>query len=170
MKLVVGLGNPGKEYEQTRHNVGFLVIDELKRRGVSAHLLKPGTYMNRSGEAVKKEMAYYKFLLTDLIVVHDDADLPFGSFKLGVGRGSAGHNGVQSIIDALSGEKGFHRMRIGIGRPTFLDSDGNSVASIGLENWVLQRFSPEEEKKLAVVVKDAADAIENMLSQKNEMA
>ena len=165
MKLIVGLGNPGKEYERTRHNVGFLVIDELKRRVVSAHLLKPETYMNRSGEVVQKEMAYYKLSFDDLIVVHDDADLPFGSFKLESGRGSAGHNGVQSIIDALGGEKGFTRMRIGISRPTFLDADGNPVPHEGLEDWVLQRWSAEEEEKLKTIIKEATDAIENNIQK-----
>ncbi len=164
MKLIVGLGNPGKEYEQTRHNVGVLVIEELERRGVNARLLKPKSFMNRSGEEVQKAVAYYKLPLSELIVVHDDADLPFGSFKMESGKGSAGHNGVQSIIDALGGEKGFLRLRIGISRPTFLDSNGNSVPSAGLEDWVLQRFSREEEKKLESVIKDAADAIENKLA------
>lgn len=164
MKLIVGLGNPGKEYQQTRHNVGALVIDELKRRGVTGHLLKPETYMNRSGEAVSKQMAYYKLSFRDLIVIHDDADLPFGVFKMESGRGSAGHHGVQSIIDALGGEKEFTRLRIGISRPTFLDSDGNSMPSQRLEDWVLQRWSAEEEKKLESVIKDAADLIENKLA------
>lgn len=166
MKLVVGLGNPGKEYEQTRHNVGFLVVDELKSRGVSAHLLKPQTYMNRSGEAVQQEMVYYKISLADLIVIHDDADIAFGSFKIERGRGSAGHNGVQSIIEALGGENGFTRLRVGIGRPTFLDSDGNSLPHQGLEDWVLRRFTAEEEKKLKKIIQEAADAIENQLAIK----
>lgn len=165
MKLIVGLGNPGREYEHTRHNVGVLVIEELERRGVKTYLLKPKTYMNRSGGAVQQELAFYKLGIEDLIVVHDDADLPFGSFKIESGRGSAGHNGVQSIIEAFSGEKGFMRVRIGIGRPTFLDSDGNSLPHQGLEDWVLQRFTAEEEKKLKIIIQEVADAIENQLAK-----
>ncbi|MEK7665935.1 MAG: aminoacyl-tRNA hydrolase [Patescibacteria group bacterium] len=155
MKLIVGLGNPGIEYERTRHNVGTLVIEELKRRGVKAHLLEPKSYMNRSGEEVQKAVAYYKLPLTELIVVHDDADLPFGSFKMEAGRGSAGHNGVQSIIDAFGGEKSFTRLRIGISRPT--------PSEIPLEDWVLGRWSADEVAQLNRVIEESADLIQNEL-------
>lgn len=155
MKLIVGLGNPGKEYERTRHNVGALVVDELKRRGVTGHLLKPETYMNRSGEAVSKRMAYYKLSFRDLIVIHDDADLPFGVFKMEEGRGSAGHNGVQSIIEALGGQKGFLRLRIGIGRPI--------SAEVPLEDWVLGRWSADEAAQLGRVIEESADLIQKQL-------
>lgn len=139
MKLIVGLGNPGKEYEKTRHNIGFMAVEDLRLkiegfsnwklsspleaeicRGHIASccedviLAKPQTFMNASGQSVKKLITNYKLLITDLLVIHDDLDLPLGTLRLTFGSGSAGHNGVQSIIDAL-GTKDFWRLRIGIG-------------------------------------------------------
>jgi PTH1 family peptidyl-tRNA hydrolase len=136
VKLIVGLGNPGKEYEMTRHNLGFLVVDRLAQEiGVSLKqrkftsllqrgkirderviLMKPLTYMNLSGEAVKKACAYFRLALDDLIVIHDDLDLDFGRFKIKTGGGDAGHKGIRSIIDHLRDDT-FIRVRIGIGKP-----------------------------------------------------
>ncbi len=175
MHLIVGLGNPGKEYEDTRHNVGFLVVDKLMQRlGVSPSkkfngeiaegrlhdekilLLKPLTFMNASGQSVREVIQYYKILLTDVTVVHDDLDLPFGSVLIKEGQGSAGHNGVQSIIDAFGGEKGFTRVRIGIGRPV---KEGGA-GEVAVENWVLGKWSTEEKKNLDAVIDGVVAEIE----------
>ncbi|MBI2042670.1 MAG: aminoacyl-tRNA hydrolase [Candidatus Nealsonbacteria bacterium] len=138
MKLIIGLGNPGKKYEKTRHNFGFLAIDELqKQTPKDAILLKPDTFMNKSGKAVKEKAAYYKIKPQDIWVIHDDIDLPLGEYKISRGQGSAGHKGVQSIIDEL-GTKDFNRIRLGIcpasGKPS------------NVEDFVLQKFTAEEEK------------------------
>ena len=120
IKLVVGLGNPGPEYENTYHNAGFLFVDYLKEsRHASrftlhdSRLLKSDTFMNESGAYVKKAMKKYSVKPDEAIVAHDESDLPLGTFKLSFDRSSAGHKGVQSIIDAL-GTKEFWRLRIGI--------------------------------------------------------
>lgn len=144
IKLLVGLGNPGRQYEKTRHNAGFLFLDkvlasygsswnvESKFQGVVAEclvagnkllLLKPQTFMNRSGLSVGQVLRYYKFSVDEVLVVHDELDLAVGMSRLKKGGGHAGHNGLRDIIQHLSGN-GFYRMRIGIGRP----SPGVSVA------------------------------------------
>ncbi|NTW14175.1 MAG: aminoacyl-tRNA hydrolase, partial [Candidatus Moranbacteria bacterium] len=156
MKLLVGLGNPGKEYEKTRHNVGFLFLDFLDkswafpvfeptskwkgsvsagiRNGEKTLLVKPDTFMNRSGECVRSIMDFFKLSPSDIVVVHDDLDIASGSFKIGSGSGAAGHNGVADIIQKL-GTKDFTRVRIGIGRPP---------ENIPADTFVLSRFSDEE--------------------------
>lgn len=138
MKLIVGLGNPGKEYGDTRHNIGFMFLDFLNeswhfepfqstpkwkgsaaagiREGEKTILLKPETYMNRSGESVRSVMDFFKIPVDDIIVIHDDLDIASGSFKIAKGSGAAGHNGVADLIEKL-GTKDFTRVRIGIGRP-----------------------------------------------------
>jgi PTH1 family peptidyl-tRNA hydrolase len=136
MLLVVGLGNPGREYAAHRHNVGFMALDELARRvradafrdkfsgeyakadigDTPAILLKPMTYMNESGRSVQPAMAFFKVAPKDVIVLHDELDLPFGEVRLKLGGGHAGHNGLRSIM-ALAGTGDFCRVRIGIGRP-----------------------------------------------------
>lgn len=136
MKLIVGLGNPGRKYQQTRHNLGFIFIDRLKERFGEGSwkkkkellvdvvivyadkqkliLAKPRTYMNESGISVQKLCACYQVEPDELWVIHDDLDLPPGTIRTAFNSGAAGHNGVQSIIDAL-GTQAFHRIRIGIG-------------------------------------------------------
>jgi PTH1 family peptidyl-tRNA hydrolase len=172
MKIVVGLGNPGKKYEKTRHNVGFLTVDyipknvggfsdwQLKKKlksKVSENkelkilLAKPQTFMNSSGEAVKKMLTDYKLPTTALTVVHDDFDLPLGTFKFESDRGSAGHKGVRSIIDAL-GTKDFWRLRIGI-RPPHLETNLKADA------FVLKNFSKGEKE---IIKKTIAKAVENL--------
>lgn len=152
MKLVVGLGNPEKKYENTRHNVGFILIDALVREkglswGVSAKInhavvaknndtiyLKPQDYMNESGIAVAKALNFYNLNTEDVIVVNDDLDLAFGVIKKQFDASSAGHNGVESVIEHLGTQK-FWRVRIGIGRPE---------AKMAVINYVLSSFSDAE--------------------------
>lgn len=148
MFLIVGLGNPGKKYEHTRHNVGSMVLDALK--GVelpNAILAKPQTFMNNSGKAIKSLYTKYKIQNTKyIIVVHDDIDIPLGKIKVSFGRGSAGHKGVESIIKEL-GTKNFTRVRIGIqpvkGKPK------------NVETFVLKNFTSKELPLLSKTI-DAA--------------
>ncbi|MBP9751568.1 MAG: aminoacyl-tRNA hydrolase [Candidatus Moranbacteria bacterium] len=164
MKIIIGLGNPGKEYGETRHNAGFLFLDMLKDSWgfpefvpekkfaglVSAGmkddkktlLVKPVTFMNHSGEAVVALANFFKLTPADITVVHDDLDLPFGTWKIAAGSGAAGHNGVTDIIERL-GTKEFRRIRIGIGRP---EGDRDPA------DYVLSRFTPEEERKLPEIL------------------
>lgn len=173
MKCIVGLGNPGKKYEQTRHNVGFMVIDELAKRhnaslskkkfnglyametiqGEKVILLAPQTYMNLSGEAVRPLMEYYNLELDDIIVIYDDLDLPTGKIRLRQKGGHGGHNGLRSIIDQL-GNKEFKRIRIGIGRP---------ASRVPVIDYVLGKFSKEEEEEAMESIQKAADACEAWL-------
>lgn len=152
MKLIVGLGNPGKKYNKTRHNIGFRVIEELKSFDLAQDkiiLLKPDTFMNDSGKAVKKILKYSKLNTRDLIVIHDDIDLPFGTIRVNKDSSSAGHKGVQSIIDEL-GTKDFTRIRFGI-RPE---------RKVDTTKFVLKEFTKEEEKQLSEIIKKAVEQIE----------
>ena len=144
MILIVGLGNPGQKYKKTRHNVGYRVIEQFpKRKGIV--LVKPQTFMNKSGKAVKRLITNSQLPITNLWIIHDDIDIPLGKFKIQKGRGSAGHKGVESIIRELK-TKDFWRVRIGIcpeaGKPK------------NVEKFVLQKFTKEEEKILKEVIKN----------------
>ena len=172
MKLVVGLGNPGREYRETRHNVGFMVADEIARRhqlvwamgpaqlpdtflvkrfGVDPLLLaKPLTFMNRSGEAVAGLARYYGVEPADLLVVYDDVDLPFGKLRARASGSAGTHNGMRSIVQSL-GTVGFPRLRVGIGR-------GDRRRD--LADVVLSKFEPAERDQLESVITRAADAAE----------
>lgn len=153
MILIAGLGNPGKEYEKTRHNIGFRLIDELaKDKPNNVVLLKPQTFMNKSGDAVIGAVNFYKIKPTDLWVVHDDIDLPLGEFKISENRGSAGHKGVESIIKRL-GTKNFHRIRIGI-----CPDEGKPEA---VEKFVLQNFTKTEETILKKIIAEILEQIKN---------
>jgi PTH1 family peptidyl-tRNA hydrolase len=158
MILVVGLGNPGKKYHGTRHNVGFVIIDELtKEKPAEGFVLaKPKTFMNRSGVAVKTLVRKYKLKIENLIVIHDDIDLPLGEFKIQKGRGAAGHKGVQSIINEL-GTKDFWRVRIGIcpkeGKPQ------------NVEKFILQKFTKEEEKTIKETIKKAIGLLKSKVNK-----
>jgi peptidyl-tRNA hydrolase, PTH1 family len=174
MHLIVGLGNPGEQYGDNRHNLGFMVADELARRGrggasrekfgaslseatIAGHrllLCKPLEFMNLSGQAVARVASFWKIGLADTIVVHDELDLPFERLKLGAGGGPGGHNGVKSLISAL-GDPGFTRVRVGIGRP----APGRDPA-----DWVLSDFSRAEAAALPELVGRAADAVEAIVS------
>jgi len=173
MKLIVGLGNPGEKYNETRHNAGFIVIDELSNKIGSNDwkidmrfnanisqinlgsekiiLTKPQTFMNNSGIAVKSIADYYKISSEDILVIHDDIDLELGEIKIQKNRGSAGHNGVQSVIDNLK-TKNFIRIRIGIKKI-------NIEEKIETEKFVLQKFTEDEKIILRKTIKKAADLI-----------
>jgi PTH1 family peptidyl-tRNA hydrolase len=179
MKLIIGLGNPGFRYRKTRHNAGFIALDYIqkniggfskwknekkfaaeisKNTGLKIILAKPQTYMNNSGIAVKSLMAYGKWQIADLVVIHDDFDLPIGSFKLEKEKGSAGHKGVQSIINSL-GTNSFQRLRIGT-RPVNAtkrpkaDLSAEALAKAG--DYVLKKFTREER---AIIEKTIPEAI-----------
>ena len=170
--LVVGLGNPGREYATTRHNVGFMVADELARRhggswrskfsgevadvrldDARVALLKPQTYMNESGRSVAAAARFYKVDPVDLLAVHDEVDLDLGRLQARLGGGLAGHNGLRSVAAALRTPE-FQRLRIGVGRPE--RGDPRPVA-----DWVLSPFEPEVD--VGGVVARAADAVETLV-------
>ena len=166
MVLITGLGNPGKEYKRTRHNVGYLVIDELaKQKPNDVVLLKPQTFMNKSGTAVIEAINFYKIKPADLWVVHDDVDLELGEFKISKNRGSAGHKGVESIIKRL-GTKDFWRVRIGIHpveKPGTRAKLGTGPVpqrkKISAAGFVLQNFTKTEEKIIQTVIPKIIDLL-----------
>lgn len=176
MFLVVGLGNPGGKYAHNRHNVGFMVVDRLAERlrapafrekfsGVFARvaspdvvLLKPLTYMNLSGESVQAAMKFFKVSLPEVIVIHDELDLPFGDNRIKVGGGTAGHNGLKSMLQHCGGD-GFARLRIGIGRPRS-EKGADAVVS-----HVLGDFSSSERTELPSVLDHAALGVESILDK-----
>jgi PTH1 family peptidyl-tRNA hydrolase len=173
MKIIVGLGNPGKEYKNTRHNVGYMVLEELAARypvekqetkfdaiighirvkGEKVLLVKPLTYMNLSGRSVQPLVHWHKLELVDLMVVYDDMDLPLGALRIRAAGGSGGHNGIKSIIERLA-TADFARTRIGIGRP----DDREAV------EWVLGRFAGGEKEQAEQIIKHAADALEKWIT------
>ena len=175
MKVIAGLGNPGKKYANTRHNVGFLVIDELLRRNgwelskrkfnglyteelVNSEkmiIVQPQTYMNLSGECIRPLMDFYQLEPTDIAIVYDDLDLPLGRVKLRQTGGHGGHNGIRSLINHLD-TKQFNRIRIGIGRPE---------VPMSVIDYVLGKFSKEEMDHLETAIQKAADAIEEWAGQ-----
>lgn len=173
-KLIVGLGNPGPQYSWTRHNAGFMVLDRLSRQtGISVTkkafsglsgdgnwagerviLLKPQTFMNLSGRSVAEALRFYKLTPADLIVIHDDLDIPYGSVRLKLGGGHGGHNGLRSIDQEL-GSKEYLRVRMGIGRPVHGD----------VSNYVLSNFFKEETDSLLNVLDGVIDAMEMLLKE-----
>ena len=172
MKLIVGLGNPGGEYESTRHNIGFMVVEKLarelattvvtwkeedERKALVARvgdviLVKPLTFMNNSGLAVSAFIHFYKLSAEDLWVVHDDIDLPLGKIRIRESGGTGGHHGIESIIAAIKTDK-FVRFRIGIGR----GRDRNII------RYVLSRFSRHEAGDLKHLVKNGTEAVQTAL-------
>lgn len=160
MLLIVGLGNPGKKYERTRHNIGSRIIDELESLSLeNVVLAKPTTFMNESGRAVKKLISKLKCQMSNLWVIHDDIDLSLGEIKISKNRGSAGHKGVQSIINAL-GTKNFNRIRIGI-----CPAKGKPAA---VEKFVLQNFTKPEEKILQTVLPQIIDLLMSEINKLNK--
>jgi peptidyl-tRNA hydrolase, PTH1 family len=177
--LVVGLGNPGREYERTRHNAGWLALDELARRhggswrskfsgslaevragDAKLALLKPETYMNESGRSVGGAARFFKVDPEQVLVVHDDVDLDSGRLQARSGGGLAGHNGLRSLAQHL-GSQDFLRLRIGVGRPG--RGDPRSVA-----DWVLSPFAPEDDPE--ALVSRSADAVETIVADGLEAA
>jgi peptidyl-tRNA hydrolase, PTH1 family len=173
VKLIVGLGNPGKKYERTRHNIGFLVVDRLAERaaveiakkkdqaligewsraGEKVLLIKPQTFMNKSGDALAAFFRYNPVAPADVVVIHDDLDLPFGRIRIRERGRAAGHRGMISVLDAM-GEGAFCRLRIGIGRPP---------PGVEPVDFVLQKFTSEEAAALDAIVGRAAEAAEAIL-------
>ena len=187
-RLIAGLGNPGNRYKNTRHNMGFLILDHVmscarwepgehvrcmdeKKEFIlwewtipdnpaARYLLKPMTYMNRSGKAVAQVAARLNILAESILVVHDEVDLPLGRVKLKFGGGLAGHNGLRSIADHL-GSRDFARLRIGIGRPEEQTS---------LSEYVLQKFTPEEQQSLQDALDKSIAALHLIFTQEKQSA
>jgi PTH1 family peptidyl-tRNA hydrolase len=157
MYAVVGLGNVGKKYEQTRHNAGFMFVDRLINSSEDKNIifLKPDTMMNASGKAVSKLVNFYKIGLNNLYVVHDDLDLKLGEFKLQFGVGPKVHNGVNSVVESLGSDE-FWRIRIGV------DNRGPENRIPG-EAYVLQNFSGEERKIVNEVIEKACRELTNVI-------
>ena len=180
--LIVGLGNPGKQYEATRHNIGFRVLDALSQQtgitgktesrfnalvgsgramGHQLILAQPLTFMNQSGEAVSKLLNYYNIEPDHLLVIYDEAALPFGRIRIRAHGSAAGQKGVQSIIDQLGGNQNFLRLRIGIGSPP---------AKMAMPNFVLSKFDPQEQQDLPKIIEISLNAIETCLNDGIERA
>lgn len=178
MKIIIGLGNPGKEYANTRHNIGFMVIDQLANRqnvnqfkekfkaligeykygAEKVLLVKPMTFMNASGESVVDILRFYKVEPADIIIIYDDMDLETGRLRIRKKGSAGGHNGMKSIIYQLQTDN-FARLRMGIGKPPH-----NAI------NFVLGNFGSEEKETLQEMIDKAADAVEMFLDQGTEAA
>lgn len=172
MRLIVGLGNPGPEYKNTRHNIGFMAVEAMAARygvdkqqskynamiahcligGEKALLLKPLTYMNLSGRSVQPVMQFYKLQPRELMVIYDDMDLPLGKLRIRKSGGPGGHKGMLSIIGAL-GTQDFPRMRVGIDRPLHHDN----------VNWVLSQFGSEEKACIQSTIDSTVEAVEKWI-------
>lgn len=198
MKLIIGLGNPGEKYDKTRHNLGFVVIERFLKNFESVKttvwensvkfksdisqiewqpkhgslekviLVKPKTYMNNSGMAVQLITNYYKLPANDIWIIHDDIDLPLGSMKIRFGGASAGHHGVESIMEHLDTDK-FWRFRMGIGQKNERLGMRNEKLR-NVEDYVLGDFTGQEKGKLKELIKRGADAIETALESGLEAA
>jgi peptidyl-tRNA hydrolase, PTH1 family len=181
VKLIGGLGNPGVIYQATRHNVGYRLLDYISHQyrirlhpttvpaligqgmleGIPVVLAKPATFMNRSGEAVKALANYFRIpSLNNIIIIHDDMDLPFGQIRVKTKGGSGGHKGIASIIDCLKGDA-FIRIRVGIGRP---------LPGTDESQYVLHAFSEEEENKLDEIIELAGQCLKTLLIHSPESA
>ncbi len=180
MKLIIGLGNPGEKYKNTRHNLGFMFLDKLREKwdfpdfelnkkfnaeisqgewkNEKIILAKPQYFMNLSGETVKKLLDFYKISLENLLVIHDDLDIVCGKYKLATDSTSAGHNGVQNIIDKL-GIKKFARLRIGIKPEKETADSPRSEAG----DFVLEKFTKEELKKISEIENEVLEKMEGMV-------
>jgi len=183
LKLIVGLGNPGKTYAHNRHNIGFRCINYLARlhsipvkkhqcqsqvgngkiAGVEVLLAKPKTFVNLSGEAVGRLMRKYNIATDDLIVIYDDLDLPLGKLRLRPGGSAGGHKGINSIISAL-GSEDFPRIKVGIGRPTTENGTAITDEEV-IVNYVLSDFTPQEEAAIKPAIVSAAEAIQCILTE-----
>ena len=191
MKLIVGLGNPGKKYEKTRHNLGFMVADELIQNlnlkfrietkfkaevlemeygGEKIILAKPLTFMNNSGQAVSLISKYFNIQTSDIWVIHDDVDFPLGVIKIKFGGASAGHHGVESIIESIGTEE-FWRFRMGIGRPEKISNFKFQISNDkNVEDYVLEEFRSEERELIQEVIKRGVEAIKTGLDEGMDVA
>lgn len=179
MNLIVGLGNPGEKYATTRHNIGFMVVDQVLHdlesvdktwkldQGLNTYffknqkviLAKPQTFMNASGFAVTKLLSLYKVPVEDLWVVHDDIDLPLGKMRIRLGGGTAGHHGVESIMREVGNNDGFVRFRLGIGRLDEKKHVDHNLKRHAVQKYVVSRFTTHEEGEVRKLVKHTARAI-----------
>jgi PTH1 family peptidyl-tRNA hydrolase len=181
IQLIVGLGNPGSEYEPTRHNAGFWFVDELVQRcgqrfrseqrsqsevarclldGNECRLQKPMTFMNRSGQAVGALARFFKIPPPQILIVHDELDLPPGTIRLKKGGGHGGHNGLRDLISHL-GSKDFHRLRVGIGHPGHRDQ---------VVDYVLRKPSKEDRRQIDDAIYDALNVMPDVVEGKFELA
>jgi len=182
IRLVIGLGNPGREYARTRHNIGFVIVDELARRSealwstekkweadvarfTDGFLVKPQTFMNLSGRAVSALCRFHKIEASELLVVYDDVDLDLGRLRFRASGSAAGHNGIKSIIQSL-GTQDFARLKFGIGQTDDSTPDGDKFGARGeLSDYVLGKFTGAELEELEKRVAQAADAVNCALSR-----
>jgi PTH1 family peptidyl-tRNA hydrolase len=182
MKLIVGLGNPGRGYAHNRHNIGFMCLSYFARKqgirfdrkrgkarigvgevaGGEVILAKPRTFMNLSGQSVSRLVCGFNIALDDLLIVHDDLDLPLGKIRLRRGGSSGGHKGVDSIIFSL-GNQSFPRLRVGIGRPDTVENPTESGE--GVISYVLSDFTPEEKRVVSQVIPEVSEAILCILTE-----
>jgi len=185
IKLVIGLGNPGQKYEQTRHNIGFLVVDRLARiygaqmanhlkwrahlakvPGSNAMIMKPQTFMNESGQSVGAALRFYKWQPEQVLVVYDDVSLPFGSLRFRMAGSAGGHNGIRSMISHLGSDQ-FPRLKLGIGNA---GQEEKTKAGASLTGHVLGNFSVDEQNQLENTLATAAEAVQFALSEGVESA
>lgn len=182
MKLIVGLGNPGREYEKTRHNLGFVCLNHFARThgirldkkrggartgagdlaGVPVVLARPQTYMNRSGQAVSRLIRSLSIPTENLIVIYDEMDLPLGKIRIRGGGGSGGHNGIKSLAAEL-GSQDFLRVRVGIGRPP--GGQGLTEADAGVIDYLLSDFTPEEMEAINGVLPLVSEAVACLIEE-----
>ncbi|KKT82339.1 MAG: aminoacyl-tRNA hydrolase [Candidatus Yanofskybacteria bacterium RIFCSPHIGHO2_02_FULL_44_12b] len=182
MKLIIGIGNPDKEYQNTRHNVGFMLLDYMTKKSdlgdfkldkksdslivkgrlgkSSVVLAKPQNYVNKSGEAVSKLIKNLKLKIENLAVIHDDLDIPFGNTKLSLGKNSGGHKGVESIMRAVK-TKDFYRLRIGTAKRALDNARDQSDKKRDefVRNFVLSKFSPSEQDELKKIFKEGYEKL-----------
>jgi PTH1 family peptidyl-tRNA hydrolase len=188
MKLIIGLGNPGTGYAQNRHNIGFMCVNRLAREnkisfnkkqglarigsgeiaGESIVIARPQTYMNNSGASVSRLVKRYKTGPADLVVIHDDMDLPTGKIRIRKGRGSGGHKGIESIIAHL-GNGNFTRVRVGIGRPEF-SGDSDTDKEQAVIDYVLSDFTLQEKKIIDGAIPEVSRAITCLLTEGTDAA
>jgi PTH1 family peptidyl-tRNA hydrolase len=178
--LIIGLGNPGDKYQTTRHNIGFMILDELAQNfhldfksskfnaliastsinDKKVFFMKPLTFMNKSGESLAQFLKFYQSEEVNPFIVYDDLDLPFGKLKLARSGSSGGHNGIKSIINHL-GNKDFHRLRVGIDKPISKDQ---------VSNYVLNPFNSEEKKEIPFILSKSVDIIDFYIKNDLDLA
>jgi PTH1 family peptidyl-tRNA hydrolase len=183
MKIIVGLGNPGRGYANNRHNIGFICLNHFARaQGIrfdkkqgkarigtgevadnKVVLARPQTYMNLSGESISRLIKRFDINLNDLLVIHDDLDLPLGKIRIRQGGSSGGHKGIESIVACL-GRQDFVRLRVGIGRPTATE-DSSEISDADIIAYVLTGFTPDQKQIITTVIPRVSEAIYCLLSE-----